>query len=121
MGRQDQRIAERILATGTNASIKQSLGNPILRIPRPVQSEFGSVYRLNFVNRRIPNGTYGGVRGRGLAAPSYSIGCGPDCEAERDLFSFFFFFQVHVAKREPRGHNKRAGRNVYIAYQNRRR
>jgi hypothetical protein len=25
------------------------------------------------VNRRIPNGTYGGVRGRGLAAPSYSI------------------------------------------------
>ena len=26
------------------------------------------------MNRRIPNGTYGGVRGRGLAAPSYSIG-----------------------------------------------
>ncbi len=25
------------------------------------------------MNRRIPNGTYGGVRGRGLAAPSYSI------------------------------------------------
>jgi len=25
------------------------------------------------VNRRIPNGTYGGVRGRGLGAPSYSI------------------------------------------------
>lgn len=27
------------------------------------------------MNRRIPNGTYGGVRGRGLAAPSYSIAC----------------------------------------------
>ncbi|MDT2252638.1 hypothetical protein ABNC51_19805 [Paenibacillus larvae] len=26
-----------------------------------------------FMNRRIPNGTYGGVRGRGFAAPSYSI------------------------------------------------
>ncbi|MDR6548818.1 hypothetical protein J2736_000001, partial [Paenibacillus qinlingensis] len=26
-----------------------------------------------FMNRRIPNGTYGGVRGRGLAVPSYSI------------------------------------------------
>ena len=26
------------------------------------------------MNRRIPNGTYGGVRGRGLIAPSYSIG-----------------------------------------------
>jgi hypothetical protein len=26
-----------------------------------------------FVNRRIPNGTYGGVRGRGLVTPSYSI------------------------------------------------
>jgi hypothetical protein len=25
------------------------------------------------MNRRIPNGTYGGVRGQGLAAPSYSI------------------------------------------------
>ncbi|MCW2279531.1 hypothetical protein M2243_003018, partial [Heliophilum fasciatum] len=25
------------------------------------------------MNRRIPNGTYGGVRGRGLIAPSYSI------------------------------------------------
>jgi hypothetical protein len=25
------------------------------------------------MNRRIPNGTYGGVRGRGLAVPSYSI------------------------------------------------
>jgi hypothetical protein len=27
----------------------------------------------SLVNRRIPNGTYGGVRGRGLGAPSYSI------------------------------------------------
>ena len=26
-----------------------------------------------FMNRRIPNGTYGGVRGRGLVTPSYSI------------------------------------------------
>ena len=25
------------------------------------------------MNRRIPNGTYGGVRGRGLVTPSYSI------------------------------------------------
>ncbi len=25
------------------------------------------------MNRRIPNGTYGGVRGRGLGTPSYSI------------------------------------------------
>lgn len=25
------------------------------------------------MNRRIPNGTYGGVRGRGLITPSYSI------------------------------------------------
>jgi hypothetical protein len=25
------------------------------------------------MNRRIPNGLYGGVRGRGLAVPSYSI------------------------------------------------
>ena len=26
-----------------------------------------------FVNRRMPNGTYGGVRGRGREAPAYSI------------------------------------------------
>jgi hypothetical protein len=25
------------------------------------------------MNRRIPDGTYGGVRGRGLVTPSYSI------------------------------------------------
>ncbi|MDQ0167685.1 hypothetical protein J2S11_003612 [Bacillus horti] len=25
------------------------------------------------MNRRIPNGLYGGVRGRGLVTPSYSI------------------------------------------------
>jgi len=25
------------------------------------------------MNRRVPNGTHGGVRGRGLGAPSYSI------------------------------------------------
>ncbi|MCM3634856.1 hypothetical protein M3180_16045 [Paenibacillus camelliae] len=25
------------------------------------------------MNRRVPNGMHGGVRGRGLAAPSYSI------------------------------------------------
>jgi hypothetical protein len=25
------------------------------------------------MNRRIPNGTYGGVRGRGFITPSYSI------------------------------------------------
>lgn len=31
------------------------------------------------MNRRIPNGTYGGVRGRELVAPSYSI-------LVRDLF-----------------------------------
>ena len=28
---------------------------------------------LDLMNRRIPNGTYGGVRGRGLVTPSYSI------------------------------------------------
>ncbi|WP_311838053.1 hypothetical protein, partial [Brevibacillus aydinogluensis] len=27
----------------------------------------------SLVNRRIPVGTYGGVRGRGLTTPSYSI------------------------------------------------
>ncbi|MED0678253.1 hypothetical protein P4T20_02870, partial [Aneurinibacillus thermoaerophilus] len=27
------------------------------------------------MNRCIPNGTYGGVRGRGLITPSYSIVC----------------------------------------------
>ena len=26
------------------------------------------------MNRRMPNGTYGGVRGRGREAPAYSIG-----------------------------------------------
>ena len=35
----------------------------------------GLACRLNFVNRRIPNGTYGGVGGRGLDAPSYPISC----------------------------------------------
>ena len=25
------------------------------------------------LNRRVPNGTHGGVRGRGLLSPSYSI------------------------------------------------
>ncbi len=25
------------------------------------------------LNRRVPNGTHGGVRGRGLCSPSYSI------------------------------------------------
>jgi hypothetical protein len=33
------------------------------------------------MNRRIPNGMYGGVRGRGLAAPSYSIALGGDVES----------------------------------------
>ncbi|MED0676519.1 hypothetical protein [Aneurinibacillus thermoaerophilus] len=35
----------------------------------------GTVQRLAayIMNRRIPNGTYGGVRGRGLVTPSYSI------------------------------------------------
>jgi hypothetical protein len=28
-----------------------------------------------FMNRRMPNGTYGGVRGRGREAPAYSILC----------------------------------------------
>jgi len=28
------------------------------------------------LNRRVPNGTHGGVRGRGLLSPSYSI-CAP--------------------------------------------
>ena len=28
----------------------------------------------NQLNRRVPNGTHGGVRGRGLVTPSYSIG-----------------------------------------------
>ena len=40
------------------------------------------------MNRRIPNGTYGGVRGRGLAAPSYSIPCSPlfkEMELEYEL------------------------------------
>jgi hypothetical protein len=31
------------------------------------------VYVILNLNRRIPNGTYGGVRGRGLITPSYSI------------------------------------------------
>ena len=28
---------------------------------------------VNYWNRRVPNGTHGGVRGRELVAPSYSI------------------------------------------------
>lgn len=28
---------------------------------------------LWYLNRRVPNGTHGGVRGRGLVTPSYSI------------------------------------------------
>ena len=28
---------------------------------------------LWYLNRRVPNGTHGGVRGRGLITPSYSI------------------------------------------------
>jgi hypothetical protein len=37
----------------------------------------GQIQQLTeyFMNRRIPNGTYGGVRGRGLITPSYSIIC----------------------------------------------
>ncbi|MEH7131121.1 hypothetical protein V7103_23295, partial [Neobacillus drentensis] len=31
------------------------------------------IYVILNLNRRIPNGTYGGVRGRGLITPSYSI------------------------------------------------
>ncbi|MGD9579361.1 MAG: hypothetical protein AB7Y74_14080, partial [Syntrophorhabdus sp.] len=27
----------------------------------------------SFMNRRMPDGTYGGVRGRGCEAPAYSI------------------------------------------------
>ena len=27
------------------------------------------------LNRRVPNGTHGGVRGRGSFSPSYSIAC----------------------------------------------
>jgi hypothetical protein len=37
------------------------------------------------MNRRIPNGTYGGVRGRGLVTPSYSI------ELCRDILGFIEF------------------------------
>ncbi len=44
------------------------------------------------MNRRIPNGTYGGVGGRGLTAPSYPI------TEEKTLRFFLIFGRCFVVK-----------------------
>jgi len=73
MGRtQTGQCPERTLARVSDA--KYSPGQSVLE-----QSRADKPHRTlpsnssSLVNRRIPNGTYGGVRGRGLTAPSYSI------------------------------------------------
>ena len=45
------------------------------------------------MNRRVPNGMHGGVRGRGLAAPSYSIAIG----IYKDFLSLMFRFEIDTS------------------------
>ena len=45
--------------------------NRRIRIYEQIQEIFKSVW--NLMNRRVPNGTHGGVRGRRLVTASYSI------------------------------------------------
>lgn len=58
------------------------------------------------MNRRIPNGTYGGVRGQGLDAPSYSI---------RDLrMSFDLQRQPAQIQQKEKGREKENLRNPEV-------
>ena len=60
------------------------------------------------LNRRVPNGTHGGVRGRGLFSPSYSIG--QEIFTEIHFFGFSAWFVTGLkiiddkAKSEPISH-----------------
>ncbi|MNI64025.1 hypothetical protein D3C73_1194410 [compost metagenome] len=68
------KYAKRVLANCRESRVVPSIEQPILGKPRPKecngQIQLPTEY---FMNRRIPNGTYGGVRGRELITPSYSI------------------------------------------------
>ena len=48
------------------------------------------------MNRRIPNGTYGGVRGRELIAPSYSISDATDSLYGTIQFTGFWQLWQHL-------------------------
>ena len=57
------------LVPGLNALTKERL---IHRGYYDLATPYQSVH-VNYLNRRVPNGTHGGVRGRELSTPSYSI------------------------------------------------
>jgi len=46
------------------------------------------------MNRRMPNGTYGGVRGRGCEAPAYSMGLPPFDAPGRAVLILIYGIQV---------------------------
>jgi hypothetical protein len=66
------KLAKRILANcGQSNPVQGTEQQALDRIAKSMRTI--QEHALDFMNRRIPNGTYGGGRGRGLAAPSYSI------------------------------------------------
>ena len=66
MGLADKRVKERVLEIIQNSTIKQSPWPRILTRTR-TQKFSRKIQRTSFhnMNRRIPNGTYGGVKGGG--------------------------------------------------------
>ena len=73
-GKGGKQLPESLLAHGEERSCtkgnleRKTRTGRILQYPRPVR-----VCALMRLNRRVPNGTHGGVRGRGYSDPSYSI------------------------------------------------
>ncbi len=59
----------RKVAGGTRKDTRGSIKCP----RRQRKYSTGENLTYPFTNRRMPNGTYGGVRGRGREAPAYSI------------------------------------------------
>jgi len=67
-------LPQGVLANSRQPYTPTNLEQPLLVQPR-IKEHRGKIriFTLYLMNRRIPNGTYGGVRGRELATPSYSI------------------------------------------------
>ena len=55
------------------------------------------------LNRRVPNGTHGGVRGRGYSDPSYSIAAEPFTRADAAIFlaESFALADIHALCKKP--------------------
>ncbi len=71
---EDSRLPQRILAPLTNPCCERSPQRRLLAPSRASQSRCDVPFVAHYlVNRRVPNGTHGGVGGRGLITPSYPI------------------------------------------------